>query len=211
MPKKSFNLTIYRKIKMKFHLILPLLLIATTNTYAAYENFSADNSAFEKAQYVGDLFDASDIHIFGGRGNVPGFFGFSDNDEADFYSFIADANTILNITVLTPFGPDNETDPILGLFNSQTELLAIDDDSHFGFGLDSFLSYSVTETDLYTIAISAYDDYNFDGIGDFGAIDTDFLYTVDITSVPIPTSVWLFGSALISLVGLSRGKSNLLL
>jgi len=193
---------------MKNYLML-FLLIAATNSYAVYENFSVDNSSYENAQYVGDLFDASDIHIFGGRGYISEFFEFSDNDKADFYSFIADANNRINITVLTPFGPENETDPVLGLFNSEGELLVTDDDSHVAFGLDSYISYFISETNIYTIAISGYDDYNFDGIGDLGPIDTDFLYTIDITAVPVPATAWLFGSALISLVGGFRQKNRI--
>jgi len=180
---------------------MAFLLIAGTNSYAAYENFSVDHSSYKNAQYVGDLYDSSDIHIFGGRGYVPEFFEFSDNDDADFYSFIADRNDTINITVLTPFGPDNITDPVLGLFNSQGELLATDDDSHSAFGLDSFISYSIMETGFYAIAISGYDDYNFDGLGDFGAINTDYLYTVDITAVPVPATAWLLSSALLGLAG----------
>jgi len=177
------------------------LLIAATNSYAVYENFAVDNASNENAQYIGDLFDASDIHIFGGRGTISEFFEFSDNDDADYYSFIADENSTINITVLTPFGPDNINDPVIGLFNSQGELLVTDDDSHSAFGLDSFISYSILETDLYTIAVSGYDDYNFDGIGDFGAIDTDYLYAVEITAVPVPAAVWFLASALMGLTG----------
>lgn len=196
---------------MKFNLFLALMLMASSS-HAAYEDFDTDNSTLATAQYVGDLAEYGDIHIFGGRGEVLEFFDFLDDSEADFYSFDVEAGTSVHINTLTPFGPEEFDDPVLGLFNNLGDELASNDDSHIAdsgadeeefFGYDSFISYHFEDAGTYIIAISGYDDFDFSDAD--GA--TDFLYTVEITSVPVPAAVWLFGSALVGLVGLGRRKN----
>ena len=186
---------------MKFNLFLALMLM-TTASHAVYEDFTTDNSTLANAQAIGDLSQYGNINIFGGRGNVPGFLGSSDDSEADFYSFEVDAGTTVSITALTPFGPEENTDPVLGLFDSSNVELAVDDDA-LNSGYDSFISYHFTDAGTYVIAISGYDDFDFNGTGG----DTDFIYSVEISSVPVPAAVWFFGSALIGLVGLGRRKN----
>ena len=46
---------------------------------------------------------------------------------------------------------------------------------------------------------------NFDCVGEC-SLEFDYILTFEISSVPVPAAVWLFGSGLISLVGFARRK-----
>jgi len=194
---------------MKFSLLLSLLLMAT-NSHAVYEDFALDNSDISNAQHIGDLDEYGDIHLFGVRGEVSVFgVTISDNDNADFYSFDASAGNSISINVFTPEGPEEFNDTILGLFDINGNEIATDDDGHVSFedfGYDSKINYNITETGTYYFAITGWGDDFFTG-DIFDDESTDFLYTVEVSNVPVPAAVWLFGTALVGVAGLGRRRT----
>ncbi len=196
---------------MKLSILFALLAI-TTNAYAVYEDFTIDNSTIASAQYIGDLNTLNDIHVFGARGEISQFgTTISDNSFADFYSFDVGALSTIKINVLTSFGPDGFNDPIVALFDATGVQVAFDNDTHAsGSGKDAMLTYDTQAASFFTVAVSGFDDFDFadeDG-------DTNFLYTLevlsvptsDVSNVPLPATAWLFVTGLIGLVSLGRRK-----
>jgi len=205
---------------MKFSLLLGLLLIAT-NSYAVYEDFSLDNSDINNSQYIGDLDENGDIHLFGARGEVS-VFGVTiiDNDNADFYSFDASAGNGISINVFTPEGPEEFNDTILGLFDVNGNEIATSDYDHVAFdeyGYDPKIIYNITETGTYFFALAGWGDDLYTGDIATDGESTDFLYTVEVSNipftapevsnVPVPAAVWLFGTALVGVAGLGRRRT----
>ncbi len=97
---------------------------------------------------------------------------------------------------------------MIALFALDGSLLGLDDDG--GPGYDSLLSV-VGDAGTYIAAVTGWDDFDFDGLSDgdpaFPA-DSDFLYTLQITSgpgpVPLPAPLVLLGSALAGLLAVRR-------
>lgn len=67
---------------------------------------------------------------------------------------------------------------------------------------DPFLEFTALSTGIFTVAIG---DFDGDGTGPFNYS----LELTEVSAVPVPAAVWLFGSALIGLVGLRRKGSAL--
>ena len=143
--------------------------------------------------------DGETLEIEGVRGSL-----FNDDDNADYYSFEISESTTLIISAYVPDGSFEADFPVLGLYDTAGLQLANDDDGSDGF--DPFLAYYISTPGTYIAAISGYDDFDFVGGG-----DTDFEYTLELTAdtsiVPVPATVWLFGSALCGLLGLGRCKN----
>ncbi len=188
---------------MKFSFFIALFILSN-NIQASIEDLTTDNSSFSTAQAVGSLdIDGEILEIEGVRGSL-----FRDDDNADFYSFqVSDPSTLI-ITAYVPYGPLElpfEPDlPVLGLYDTTGLQLANDDDGSDGY--DPYLAYFISTPGTYIAAISGYDDFDFIGGG-----DTDFAYTLELSAdtsvIPVPATIWLFGSALVGLFGLSRQKS----
>ena len=59
----------------------------------------------------------------------------------------------------------------------------------------------------YDVFLQA-DDYDFSGINSLGTVLTSFNQdSVSVSVIPIPASVWLFGTGLVSLLGIIRRKN----
>lgn len=190
---------------MKFILLLSLLFM-TINGYAIEEDFSNNNSNITNAQFIGNLTLSSKINVFGARGTINTFgTTITDDHDADFYSFYADAGLGISINVLSSFGPEQINDPYLGFFNATTGIQLASNDNG-GTGYDSFLAYDIIDTGSYVFAVTGHGDTDFNG----SAVNSNFLYAVevssvaltpdDVSSVPVPAAAWLFGGALFSII-----------
>lgn len=170
---------------------LCLLGTVGAGAQAATEDLSLDNSTYLTAQSV-DPFaeDTGIINVFGVRGTVFGG-AVVDDDMPDFYSFTVGPNMRVTLTVSTPEGPLLGDDPLIGIFDLDGELLAVDDDGSVGF--DGSLSYDLLLAGTYFAAVTGYPDFDF--IGDPSS--TDYLYqlSIEASPVPLPPAVALLGAA----------------
>ncbi len=190
---------------------LAVLGTASLTAQAAYEDLNTDNSTIATAQVLGSLSSGA-LNVFGVRGTVS-LFGLTvvDNNAADFYSFTVGANQVLTLTVDTPDGPQDNDDPMVGLFSADGTRLAVDDDG--GPGYDSLLTFTISNPGTFYAAVTGFDDFDFDGIADLfedensgsGIPDTNFQYNLQISAVdgpqpvPVPAAGWLLGTALLGL------------
>lgn len=190
---------------------LAVLGTASLTAQAAYEDLNTDNRTIATAQVLGSLSSGA-LNVFGVRGTVS-LFGLTvvDNNAADFYSFTVGANQVLTLTVDTPDGPQDNDDPMVGLFSADGTRLAVDDDG--GPGYDSLLTFTISNPGTFYAAVTGFDDFDFDGIADLfedensgsGIPDTNFQYNLQISAVdgpqpvPVPAAGWLLGTALLGL------------
>jgi hypothetical protein len=72
---------------------------------------------------------------------------------------------------------------------------------------DSFLEQSLFMSGLWVIEIGQFGGF-VNGIATIDPFATDqaYLLSVTLSPVPVPAALWLFGSALIGLIGVSRRK-----
>ncbi len=134
-------------------------------------------------------------------------------DEVNFWTFsgIAGQTLTINVRSLT-----NDFDAAISLFSgtlsSEFQLVfpGFDNDGDFAdlqflsstsvygtSGYDALLSYLLPSTGTYTIAVG--------GEGFLSFADS-YNYNMNVSAVPLPAAVWLFGSALVGLVGLRRRR-----
>lgn len=183
---------------------LALLGCVSLGAHAASENLTVDNGSIATAQNVNPFGAANTVHVFGLRGNVD-FFGTTvfDNDDVDYYSFTLDADRTLTLSVDTPEGPFLDNDPIVGLFSSDGQLLARDDDA--GPGYDSLLSYTTSAAGTYFAAVGGYVNSGF-GFESGGASNFQYNLTIShvASAVPVPAAVWLLGTGLLGLASRKR-------
>jgi hypothetical protein len=109
--------------------------------------------------------------------------------DVDFYSvdLVAGHLFTANIFDFTP-GDDTDNDSVLALFDSDGDLIALDDDG--GPGFLSVLFLIVPETGTYTIGVTGFPDFDF--VGDHGE---DFIYKLVINrSVPAPATLALLAA-----------------
>lgn len=96
-------------------------------------------------------------------------------------------------------------DSTLGWFDEFGNLIMSDDDS--GLDLLSRLEVIVPDNGILTFAVSGYPNTNFDG-----TIHTEFgeyqLVLGDVSAVPVPAAVWLFGTGLLGLISAARPKMS---
>lgn len=178
--------------KRPFATLGALCLLGTVcaGAQAATEDLSLDNSTYLTAQAVDPFSDVTGIiNVFGVRGTVFGG-ALVDDDMPDFYSFTVGPNMRVTLTVSTPEGPLLGNDPLIGLFDVDGELLALDDDGSIGF--DGSLSYDLLVAGTYFAAVTGYPDFDF--IGDDSS--TDFLYqlSIEASPVPLPPAIALLGA-----------------
>lgn len=185
---------------------LCLLGIACAGAQAATEDLTLDNATYLTAQSVDPFaLDPSGtiglINVFGVRGSVFGGL-VVDDDLPDFYSFTVGPNMRVTLSVSTPEGPLLGNDPLIGLFDVDGELLAVNDDG--GIGLDASFSYDVLIAGTYFAAVTGYPDFDF--IGD--STSTDFLYqlSIEASPVPLPPALALFGTACAALTARRRRR-----
>lgn len=75
----------------------------------------------------------------------------------------------------------------------------VSDTDQFGGGVDVFISSSTVQTQIY-LGGSNGKNYTNSTLG-------AWLYR-DVTPVPVPAAIWLFGSGLLGLVGMARRKNT---
>jgi hypothetical protein len=183
---------------------LCLLGTVCAGAQAATEDLALDNATFLTAQNVDPFaLDPSGsfelINVFGVRGTVFGGV-LVDDDLPDFYSFTVGPNMRVTLSVSTPEGPLFGNDPLIGLFDVDGELLAVNYDG--GAGYDASFSYDLLVAGTYFAAVAGYPDFDF--IGD--STSTDYLYqlTIEAAPVPVPPAIALLGTACVVLAARRR-------
>ena len=196
------------------------LLIATgvyaTTSQAAYLTESyADNSVITSAQFIDDIYFTSgydaDINTESGinisTSSLHASVLASGDNTVDFYAFNGIAGqAYFDIDYAMNFG--GSFDSWMQLYDSSFNLLAYNDDSSIESGsvhvYDSFISYNLAVDDIYYVAVGSYPS-----LGDipFGANYT-LQISQQVSPVPVPAAVWLFGSGLLAFAGFMRRKQN---
>lgn len=116
---------------------------------------------------VGSMMPISGISAVNIRGSL------ANSNEVDFYSFTADAGTLLKANAQSRRVFSNPVDTTLTLYNSAGVLLFSDDDIYYSgnsfmsgfvlYGLDTLiLNYELPTTDTYYIAVGGFDGGNYD-------------------------------------------------
>ena len=111
-----------------------------------------------------------------------GFIGDSPNipfgeDDVDFFQVQLDAGNRLTVDIDTPV---SFLDPILRLFDSEGNQVAVNDDFN---GLDSFISFNATASDTYFIGVSSYSNFDYDPFvagSDFGGSTGEYTINIDL-------------------------------
>jgi len=95
----------------------------------------------------------------------------SSNSDVDFFTIRATAGQLISVNVraLNPGAPAEEQfDPVVGLFSPSGTLVSSSDDTGTGSTWAGGFSYKATETGVWRIAVSDYDDLDFNGTGGDG-------------------------------------------
>ena len=140
---------------------------------------SGDRLLFLSTKDFADVFESNDSldnnqFVFLPFSSAPNFFYTEiapSGDDVDYYGFFARAGKTLVAEVKT-----GQLDSLLGLFDRDGNLLAIDDDG--GRGLLSRIIFPVEETGFYFLAASTFPDFDFSGLGSAGN-----RYVLDIKTV----------------------------
>lgn len=182
-------MNIFRTTCLRFAAVVGLML-ASPFAFAALVTYNFNISG---TVYVGDETFANAYNLTAGETiTATGF-------------FTADLGT-----------SGNETGTVLfatGSGNSMTidvngTLLTASDDTGYGTGIGPYLTFTsgtLTDFDFQKTSAPAFNSsfVYFDDFGDlFGAWDS-----LTLTAVPVPAAVWLFGSGLLGLVGVTRRKT----
>ena len=125
-----------------------LLLFNGTHNYN--DSWAGKNDSLDKARNIKLPFDSKDVVRFTEIEPAGG--------DVDHYRFKAKANTTFAAEILT-----GQLDTVMGLFNPSGVLIATDDDG--GSGLLSKLVVPITADGNYTLAVSTFADFDFNGDG----------------------------------------------
>lgn len=132
------------------------------------------NDSTATAQDLGLVTSLTSLDVFGSRLEaLPGF------DSADFFKITVTVPTVLRIAVNAPGGPTFDNDPIVGLFDAGSSLIASDDDG--GEGFNALLIQPVT-ADVYYVAVAGYADFSFTG-----GSSSNYVYSLEVSAVPEPS------------------------
>jgi hypothetical protein len=142
-----------------------------------------------------------------------------NGDEMNFWTFSGVAGQVLSIGVTSLFNIDGDNlDAAVSIYRgaltSEFELLMPGFDNDGDFAGLSFLTGSpswgtigndvalldivLPETGVYTIAVGGEGFLNF---------DDDYGYQMNVSAVPVPAAVWLFGSGLAGLLAMRRRRA----
>ncbi len=143
-----------------------------TGTTDYNDNWAGKNDSLAKARNISLPFNSIDVVRFTEIEPAGG--------DVDYYSFDGQAGTTLIAEILT-----GQLDTVMGLFDPNGNLIAADDDG--GNGLLSKLVEPLSADGEYTLAVSTFADFDFDGDGGSGgryvleafAIDGILLNLVD--------------------------------
>lgn len=121
-------------------------------------------------------------------------------------TFTADLGTIGSETGTVLFGSGSDNSMTIDL--NGTLLSATDDDGYVSglYPSLTFLAGGLTDFDFMKTGAPAFSSY-FLSFDDFDSMFGDWT-SASLTVVPVPAAVWLFGSGLLGLVGLARGRRN---
>lgn len=202
-------------------LILGSSVVAFESQAAYLTESYQDNSAFSTAQFIDSrYFDSKfdrDINSeFGTNVSTSSLHASvmaTGDNTADYYSFnLQTGQAFFDIDYAASFG--GVFDSWIELYDSSFNLLAFDDDSSpresgsFS-GLDSFISYNLSNDGLYYVAVGSYPN---NSKIPFGAN-----YTLQISQgvtgftpspVPVPAAIWLFASGILSLFGFAAQRKR---
>lgn len=112
--------------------------------------------------------------------------------DVDFYSILATPNQIVAVDVDS--ADLGVLDPVLGVFDSTFNLLAVSDDNPAPgepVTLEPYLDVIAPPDGIIIIAVSSYDDLDFDGVGDIGPFHSAGPYTLEIGGFCGPAP-WVF-------------------
>ncbi len=106
-------------------------------------------------------------------------------NDVDFFKFIGDEGRLVTLDLVA-----GGIDSIIGLFDSDGNLLAVDDDGKGVVGGLSIIEDFVLPADgLYFVGVSTWPDFDFDGLGGLGG---EGRYVLIFTEEDAPTGVELF-------------------
>jgi hypothetical protein len=137
------------------------------------------------------------------------------------FQFELNADSLVNITTLGSTDPqpedpnDDEFDTVLALYDDAGALLGQNDDCGSGGTRTSCLQFPSLAAGDYIAGVTGYPgsflpDWMLSNAPFTGGKDVVFELTVrelPVSAVPVPAAIWLFGSALIGFVGMSRRTS----
>jgi hypothetical protein len=138
--------------------------------------------------------------------NLTGNFGLPNESITATGTFTADLGTVGNETGQVLFGIGSGNTMTINLNGT---LLYASNDSGYGTGIGpslTFASGSLFDFDFQKPASPAFNS-SFLGFDDFGSMYGEWT-NVNLTVVPVPAAVWLFGSGLLGLMGMTRRKKR---
>ncbi len=174
---------------------------------------------------AGETISSATLNVFHPNGNFPSYDSPDTTETFDFYSIETDGSIVNDDAWVS-------TDPI---GYNQQDLITVFNDlgegDFYGSFTASAASNGTTESTLLNQnALSALTEIGLNGGGEWGIggsiatntittlgvwerafrgsanQDTFSTLTLEVAAVPVPAAVWLFGSALVGLVGFNRKK-----
>ncbi|MCP4765203.1 MAG: VPLPA-CTERM sorting domain-containing protein [Gammaproteobacteria bacterium] len=222
----------YSRLTKLIKLTAAILLLGITSAHAAVVNDNNSNGSFATAQDVNGNF-STEAEPVGHVGHIPnadeGWEWVSivegpDQDRGEawaYYSFSVSPGQ----SFIFDIDHSNNIDSFLDLYDMAENQIAWNDDHPNGIpepplppdpgstdNIDSFLEYTFAADYAFTGAVIRVSASVCPGpfpapcIGG-GRITDSGDYRLNISTVPVPAAVWLFGTALIGFVGMSRRTS----
>jgi hypothetical protein len=161
---------------------------------------SEPNNNIPKANFINT--NDSSILVRGDR--------FDNNRSSDWFKIWGQRDGKLDLLLRTNHAfagaTPRDSDPIIGLFDSNGRELAFSDNVNGVFGLNAgIFNYHLMSTGYYYIAVSARKDRNFRG-GGAGGQQSKWSYGISITrtTAPEPSEWTLIGLGALSVLGLMK-------
>ncbi len=213
----------------KIALASAVMLFYSYNVNAAFVAETEPNDEITQAQFIDAAnfttdFDSeiTDVSGVNTSTTIPhaSIRGTGD-DTFDFYAFQGQEGSSIfsGFDIDNGFGPGDNFDSEIALFDASFNVLSINDDIDelFPFPIDpgsvsefdSFIEVVLPTTGLYFIGVGSFTE---DGIA---PVPAGAGYTLHISSgsaispspVPVPAAIWLLGSSLLALLGVLKKKT----
>ncbi len=181
-------------LKISFSCVTSLLLMFSLNSA---------NAALVNYVITGDIVSGDDY--------APNVFGLTSGDTITATGTFDDSVLVAGSGVIDFSMGSGNTMTI----NVGTETFTAANDIDYGSGTGP--SIELSSLSLYDFDFLAYAGTNgatvdfssfFTTFDDFDQMFGDWRTTVEITAVPVPAAVWLFGSGLLALAGVARRKTR---